>query len=74
MFKDVYDKRGLAPNLSRTLEMWDSYLRTYPMEYLWCLPELRRVSGHYFMYAFFNLISPVMTLIYAWFGIKIRKK
>jgi len=25
------------------------------------------------MYAFFNLLSPLMTLIYAWVGIKIRK-
>jgi Na+/H+ antiporter NhaC len=25
------------------------------------------------MFAFFNLLSPIMTLIYAWFGIKIRK-
>jgi Na+/H+ antiporter NhaC len=25
------------------------------------------------MYAFFNLISPIMTLIYAWVGIRIKK-
>ena len=30
-------------------------------------------TGDYFMYAFFNLISPVMTLIYAWVGIRIKK-
>jgi NhaC family Na+:H+ antiporter len=30
-------------------------------------------TGDYFMYAFFNLISPIMTLIYAWVGIRIKK-
>jgi len=25
------------------------------------------------MYAFFNLISPLMTLVYAWVGIRIKR-
>jgi Na+/H+ antiporter NhaC len=29
-------------------------------------------TGEYFMYAFFNLISPLMTLIVAFFGYKIN--
>jgi NhaC family Na+:H+ antiporter len=77
MFKDVYAKRGLAPeNLSRTLEdsgtvtsvlvPWNT-CGAYQSSVLGVAP------GDYFMFAFFNLLSPIMTLIYAWFGIKIRK-
>ena len=78
MFKDVYDKRGLAPeNLSRTLEdsgTVTSVLIPWNTCGAYQSSVLGVATGDYFMYAFFNLISPVMTLIYAWFGIKIRKK
>ncbi|HEY9117164.1 MAG TPA: sodium:proton antiporter, partial [Roseivirga sp.] len=29
-------------------------------------------TGAYFWYAFFNLLSPIMTVIFAYFNIKIR--
>ena len=77
MFKDVYRERGLAPeNLSRTLE--DSGTVTSVLiQWNTCgayqSSVLGVATGDYFMYAFFNLISPVMTLIYALVGIRIKK-
>ena len=77
MFKDVYKKRGLAPeNLSRTLEdsgTVTSVLIPWNTCGAYQSSVLGVATGDYFMYAFFNLISPIMTLIYAWFGIKIEK-
>ncbi len=77
MFKDVYAKRGLAPeNLSRTLEdsgTVTSVLIPWNTCGAYQSSILGVATGEYFMYAFFNLLSPIMTLIYAWFGIKIRK-
>ena len=77
MFKDVYAKRGLAPeNLSRTLEdsgTVTSVLIPWNTCGAYQSSVLGVATGDYFMFAFFNLISPIMTLIYAWFGIKIRK-
>ncbi len=77
MFKDVYKKRGLAPeNLSRTLEdsgTVTSVLIPWNTCGAYQSSVLGVATGDYFMYAFFNLISPIMTLIYAWFGIKIQK-
>ena len=77
MFKDVYKKRGLAPeNLSRTLEdsgTVTSVLIPWNTCGAYQSSVLGVATGDYFIYAFFNLISPIMTLIYAWFGIKIQK-
>jgi NhaC family Na+:H+ antiporter len=77
MFKDVYKKRGLAPeNLSRTLEdsgTVTSVLIPWNTCGAYQSSVLGVATGDYFIYAFFNLISPIMTLIYAWFGIKIEK-
>ena len=77
MFKDVYAKRGLAPeNLSRTLEdsgTVTSVLVPWNTCGAYQSSVLGVATGDYFMYAFFNLLSPIMTLIYAWFDIKIRK-
>ena len=77
MFKDVYKKRGLAPeNLSRTLEdsgTVTSVLIPWNTCGAYQSSVLGVGTGDYFVYAFFNLISPIMTLIYAWFGIKIQK-
>jgi NhaC family Na+:H+ antiporter len=77
MFKDVYKKRGLAPeNLSRTLEdsgTVTSVLIPWNTCGAYQSSVLGVATGDYFIYAFFNLISPIMTLIYAWFVIKIQK-
>ena len=77
MFKDVYRERGLAPeNLSRTLEdsgTVTSVLVPWNTCGAYQSSVLGVATGDYFMYAFFNLLSPIMTLIYAWVGICIKK-
>ena len=77
MFKDVYRKRGLAPeNLSRTLEdsgTVTSVLVPWNTCGAYQSSVLGVATGEYFMYAFFNLISPLMTLVYAWVGIRIKR-
>jgi NhaC family Na+:H+ antiporter len=77
MFKDVYRERGLAPeNLSRTLEdsgTVTSVLVPWNTCGAYQSSVLGVATGDYFIYAFFNLISPLMTLVYAWFGIRIKK-
>ena len=76
MFKDAYKERGLAPeNLSRTLE--DSGTVTSALiPWNTCGAYHYGVLGvsvsEYFIYAIFNWLSPIMTLIYAGFSIKIR--
>jgi NhaC family Na+:H+ antiporter len=76
MFKDAYDDRGLAPeNLSRTLEdsgTVTSVLIPWNTCGAYQSSVLGVGVGSYFFYAFFNYISPFMTLIYAAFKIKIR--
>jgi len=77
MFKDVYRERGLAPeNLSRTLEdrgTVTSVLVPWNTCGAYQSSVLGVATGDYFMYACFNLISPIMSLIYAWVGIRIKK-
>ena len=77
MFKDVYRERGLAPeNLSRTLEdggTVTSVLVPWNTCGLYQSETLNVATGDYFVYAFFNLISPLMTLVYAWVGIRIKR-
>lgn len=77
MFREAYKKQGLKPEvLSRTLEdagtvtsvliPWNTGGATQA-----------RVLGvdtvNYLPYAFFNLISPLMTILFAYFNIKIRR-
>jgi Na+:H+ antiporter, NhaC family len=76
MFKKAFHDKGLAPeNLSRVLE--DSGTVTSPL-----IPwntcgayqsgVLGVATGDYFMYAIFNWVSPIMTLIVARLGYKIK--
>ncbi len=77
MFAKAYEERGLAPeNLSRTLE--DSGTVTSVLvPWNTCGAYQANVLGvdtlTYLPYAFFNIISPIMTLIFAAFQIKIKQ-
>ncbi len=77
MFSDAYKKQGLAPeNLSRTLE--DSGTVTSVLiPHNTCGAYQSSVLGvsvmAYLPYAFFNYLSPIITLIVAGFDLKIRK-
>lgn len=77
MFANSYKKYGLDPkNLSRTLE--DAATVTSPLvPWNTCGATHAGVLGIstliYLPYCFFNLISPIMTLIFAYFNIKIAK-
>lgn len=77
MFASTYKKRGLKPeNLSRTLE--DSGTVTSVL-FPWNTCGATQASvlgvatGTYWMYCFFNLLSPIMTIIFAYASIKIAK-
>jgi len=76
MYADAYRERGLAPeNLSRTLE--DSGTVTSVLiPWNTCGATQASVLGvstfAYAPYAFFNILSPLMTLTFAIFRIKIR--
>ena len=77
MFSKTYKDRGLAPqNLSRTLE--DSGTVTSVLvPWNTCGAAQSHVlgvaTGEYFLFCFFNIISPIMTIIYGYFGFKIAK-
>lgn len=77
MFKKAYEDKGLAPeNLSRTLE--DSGTVTSVLiPWNTCGAYQSGTLGvdtfDYLPYAFFNLLSPIMTLIFAAFNIKIKQ-
>lgn len=77
MYKEEYARRGLAPvNLSRTLE--DGGTITSPLvPWNTCGAYMHGVLNvsplEYIFYAFFNLINPVLAIIYAYCGIKILK-
>jgi len=77
MFNSTYRDRGLAPeNLSRTLE--DSGTVTSVLvPWNTCGAYQSGVLGvatfSYIPFAFFNLISPLMTIFFAYANIKIRK-
>lgn len=77
MYADAYKKRGLAPeNLSRTLE--DSGTVTSVLvPWNTCGAYQSTVLGvdtlAYLPYAFFNYFSPILTVAYAVFDIKIRR-
>ena len=77
MFKNAYKEIGLAPeNLSRTLE--DSGTVTSALiPWNSCGAYHSGVLGvptiDYMFYSFFNIISPLMTLFYAYFLIKLKR-
>ncbi len=77
MFDKAFEEKNLAPeNLSRTLEdsgTVTSVLIPWNTCGAYQSGVLGVGVGEYFIYAIFNWISPFMTLIYAYFGIKIRK-
>ena len=77
MFKDTFAKKGLKPEvLSRTLE--DSGTMTSVLiPWNTCGATQAKVLGvatvSYLPFAFFNLISPLMSIFFAYMNIKIRK-
>jgi len=77
MFKKAYEDKGLAPeNLSRTLEdsgTVTSVLIPWNTCGAYQSGVLGVGVGEYFMFAIFNWLSPIMTLIFAAFNIKIRQ-
>ena len=78
MFAQAYLDRNLAPeNLSRTLEDTGT-VTSVLVPWNTCGAYQSGVLGvgvaEYFIYAFFNWISPFMTLIYAYFKIRLKTK
>jgi Na+:H+ antiporter, NhaC family len=77
MFRKTYEEKGLKPEvLSRTLE--DSGTMTSVLiPWNTCGATQSRVLGvdtfAYAPYAFFNIISPLMTILFAYLNIKIRR-
>ena len=77
MFKDAYEEKGLsAENLSRTLEDTGTVTSAL-IPWNTCGAYHYGVLGvsvtDYFIYAIFNWMSPITTLVYAAFMIKIKK-
>lgn len=77
MFADSYKDKGLAPeNLSRTLEDAGT-VTSVLVPWNTCGATQASVLGvatlAYLPFCFFNIISPIMTMIYAIVGIKIKK-
>lgn len=77
MYADIYKEKGLAPeNLSRTLEdsgTVTSVLVPWNTCGAYHAGVLGVATGAYLPYAFFNIISPIMTITFAYLNIKIRK-
>lgn len=77
MFAEEYRERGLHPKvLSRTLEdsgTVTSALIPWNTCGAYHAGVLGIATGDYFMYCFFNLISPLMTVLFGFLGIKIAK-
>ncbi len=77
MFKNAFRDRGLAPqNLSRTLEdsgTVTSVLIPWNTCGAYQSGVLGVSTGEYFIYAIFNWLSPLMTLVFAAFQIRIKK-
>jgi len=77
MYRNSFRERGLKPEvLSRTLE--DSGTMTSVLiPWNTCGATQSRVLGvstfDYLPYAFFNLISPLMSILFAYFNLKIRR-
>ena len=77
MFAEEYKERGLHPKvLSRTLEdsgTVTSALIPWNTCGAYHSGVLGIATGDYFMYCFFNLISPLMTMLFGFLNIKISK-
>ncbi len=77
MYKDSYRDRGLDPvNLSRSLEdsgTVTSALIPWNTCGAYQSGVLGVATGEYWVYAIFNWLSPIMSLIFARFNIKIKK-
>lgn len=77
MYADTFRERGLKPeNLSRTLEDAGTVTSVlFPWNTCGAAQStvLGIATGQYWMYCFFNLISPLMTIIFGFFNIKIRR-
>ncbi|MBQ4812607.1 Na+/H+ antiporter NhaC [Pseudoalteromonas luteoviolacea] len=77
MFKEEYKKRGLqSVNLSRTLE--DGGTITSPLiPWNTCGAYMQSVllinPLDYAVYAFFNLINPLLAIVYGYLGVKVLK-
>jgi NhaC family Na+:H+ antiporter len=77
MFKASYAKRGLKPEvLSRTLEDLGT-MTSVLIPWNTCGATQAKVLGvgtmAYLPYCYFNLISPIMTILVTWLNIKIRR-
>lgn len=77
MFANTYKEKGLAPeNLSRTLEDAGT-VTSVLIPWNACGATQSAVLGvatfAYLPYCFFNIISPFMTIAYAYLGIKIKR-
>ncbi len=75
MYKDTFAERGLAPrNLSRILEDSDTVTSAL-IPWNTCGATMSGFLGvptfAYLPYAFFNLLSPIVSVIYAYMGISI---
>lgn len=77
MYADTYKEKGLAPeNLSRTLEdsgTVTSVLIPWNTCGAYHAGVLGVSTGTYLPYCFFNIISPIMTMVVGYTGYKIRK-
>lgn len=77
MYRKTFEEKGLKPEvLSRTLEDGGT-MTSVLIPWNTCGATQSRVLGvatvDYIPYTFFNLISPVMTILFAYFNIKIRR-
>lgn len=77
MFAKEFRDRGLKPeNLSRTLEDAGTVTSVlFPWNTCGAVQSsvLHVATGTYWMYCFFNLLSPLMTVFYAYMNIKIKR-
>lgn len=77
MYADIYKEKGLAPeNLSRTLEdsgTVTSVLVPWNTCGAYHSGVLGVATGTYLPYCIFNIISPLMTILVAYVGFKIKK-
>ncbi len=77
MFAKTYKEKGLAPeNLSRTLEdsgTVTSVLVPWNTCGAFHSVALSVYTGDYFLYCFFNWMSPIVTTLYGYLNIKIRR-
>jgi NhaC family Na+:H+ antiporter len=77
MYAGLYKEMGYgSENLSRTLEdtgTVTSVLIPWNTCGAYHAAVLGIGTGTYFFYCFFNLLSPIMTLLFAWFRIRIKR-